>query len=335
MDKRSKNIRTLDMYARLCEGRVVNKAAAAKEFGVDERSIQRDIDDIRAFLDERAATDSGENRQVVYDRMKKGFVMEGAKATAISNSEVLAVTKILLESRAFTKKELNNILDKMVEGCVPLKNMKLVSDLIANEKYHYVELRHKSAIKDKLWEIGESVKEHNLLEIKYTKAGKSKEYVTRVVEPVGIVFSEYYFYLNANIVEKNESGHYESNYEYPAIFRLDRIKSYRKMTEKFRVPYANRFEEGQFRKRIQFMHMGKLVKLQFRFTGKDVESILDRLPTAREVSRDDSGVIIEAEVYGKGILMWLLSQGTMVEVLKPENFREEMKETIREMLERY
>lgn len=335
MDKRSKNIRTLDMYARLCEGRVVNKAAAAKEFGVDERSIQRDIDDIRAFLDERAAADSGENRQVVYDRMKKGFVMEGAKATAISNSEVLAVTKILLESRAFTKKELNNILDKMVEGCVPLKNMKLVSDLIANEKYHYVELRHKSAIKDKLWEIGESVKEHNLLEIKYTKAGKSTEYVTRIVEPVGIVFSEYYFYLNANIVEKNEKGHYESNYEYPAIFRLDRIKSYRKMTEKFRVPYANRFEEGQFRKRIQFMHMGKLVKLQFRFTGKDVESILDRLPTAREVSRDDSGVIIEAEVYGKGILMWLLSQGTMVEVLKPESFREEMKETIREMLERY
>ena len=101
------------------------------------------------------------------------------------------------------------------------------------------------------------------------------------------------------------------------------------------MPYANRFEEGQFRKRIQFMHMGKLVKLQFRFTGKDVESILDRLPTAREVSRDDSGVIIEAEVYGKGILMWLLSQGTMVEVLKPESFREEMKETIREMMERY
>ena len=48
MDRQSKNTRTLDMYDRLCEGKIINKSIEAHNFGVDERSIQRDIDDIRA-----------------------------------------------------------------------------------------------------------------------------------------------------------------------------------------------------------------------------------------------------------------------------------------------
>lgn len=52
MSKESKNYRTLDMYIRLCEGKRINKSEESIRFGVDERSIQRDIDDIRVFLDE-------------------------------------------------------------------------------------------------------------------------------------------------------------------------------------------------------------------------------------------------------------------------------------------
>ena len=40
-------------------------------------------------------------------------------------------------------------------------------------------------------------------------------------------------------------------------------------------------------------------------------------------------------MYGKGIIMWLLSQGAKVEVLKPESMRMEMKETLSEMLNLY
>lgn len=335
MNKQSKNSRTLDMYVRLCEGKIINKTAESERFGVDERSIQRDIDDIRAFLDERAAGNSGETREVVYDRINKGFKMKGSESSNMSNSEIFAVTKILLESRAFTKKEMNSILSKMVDGCVPLKNMKLVCDLISNEKYHYVELHHKSMIQDKLWEIGEDIKEHNMLEIKYVRANDSNEVVQRIVEPVAIMFSEYYFYLNAYIVEREGSGKYAHKYDYPAIFRLDRIKAYKKIGVTFRVNYSSRFEEGEFRKRIQFMYPGKLMKLKMKFYSKNTEAVLDRLPTAQIIEQTDDYALIEAEVYGKGIIMWLLSQGAKVEVLKPDSFREEMKNRLLEMLERY
>ena len=46
-------------------------------------------------------------------------------------------------------------------------------------------------------------------------------------------------------------------------------------------------------------------------------------------------LLIEAEVYGKGCPMWLLSQGDKVELLRPESLREEMKQTLLSMLERY
>lgn len=235
-NKHSKNSRTLSMYVRLCAGKRINKAEEANRFGVDERSIQRDIDDIRAFLEDQKAESTAESREIVYDRIHKGFVMTGTDGSAMSNSEILAVSKILLESRAFGKKEMEALLNKLVEGCVPLRNMKLVSDLIANEKYHYVELTHPIRNPDILWKLGEAVRGCNRLEIHYQKQDAVQENVKRVIEPVGIIFSEYYFYLNAFIVEKNAAGRYEHKYSYPAIFRIDRIVKCREMGEKFKLP---------------------------------------------------------------------------------------------------
>lgn len=334
IDKQAKSNRTLDMYIRLCEGKTISKFEESRNFGVDERSIQRDIDDIRAFLDEQNVK-KGDTREIVYDRTKKGFIMVGDEPSMMTNSEILAVSKILLESRAFTKRELNTILDKLVEGCVPLKNMKLVSDLISNEKYHYVELNHKEYIQDKLWEIGSDIHEQNLVSLRYARGTAPRESIKRIVEPISILFSEYYFYLNAYIVEKDDTGKYVHKYNYPAIFRIDRIKNYKHLNEKFRVSYRNRFEEGEFRKRIQFMYAGKLQSVRLKFYGENPEPILDRLPTARVIEQYDNECIIEAEVYGKGIIMWLLSQGSKVEVLSPESMREEMKKTLQNMLGLY
>ena len=42
--------RVLKIYSKLSEGYVVNKAEEAELYGVNERSIQRDIDHIRNFL---------------------------------------------------------------------------------------------------------------------------------------------------------------------------------------------------------------------------------------------------------------------------------------------
>ena len=72
--KSIKNFRTLHIYTRLCEGKVINKMEEAIRFGVNERTIQRDIDDIRAFLSEQTINGSA-NKKIEYSYEKKGFIM--------------------------------------------------------------------------------------------------------------------------------------------------------------------------------------------------------------------------------------------------------------------
>ena len=63
------------------------------------------------------------------------------------------------------------------------------------------------------------------------------------------------------------------------------------------------------------MYGGKLEKVKFQYRGESVESVLDRLPTAKILDEVDGVYTISAEVFGKGIEMWLKSQGERVSVL--------------------
>ena len=331
--KYSKTSRTLDLYDRLCQGQTIVKANAAQHYGVDERSIQRDIDELRAFLDNRSLESPGVQRKIIYDRRKKGFVLSDQQSGLMTNSEILAVSKILLESRAFSKVEMSAILKKLVSGCVPQKNMQLVADLIANEMHHYIEIQNPVGIQEKLWDIGNDIKQCQLMEMEYMR--QNDVLVQRIVQPVAILFSEYYFYLIAYMTERDGDGKYSRKYDYPTVYRVDRIQDYRLLDIKFHMPYSTRFEEGEYRKKIQFMYAGALQTIRFKYTGWNVDAILDRLPTAKIVEKGEHSYIIEAEVFGKGILMWLLSQGKYVQLLSPESLRSEMRTMLEEMLKRH
>ena len=134
--------------------------------------------------------------------------------------------------------------------------------------------------------------------------------VKRTIEPVGILFSEYYFYLAAFLRDVNREKTFANKDDtYPTIYRIDRIQSFKITNEHFNMPYKDRFEEGEFRKRVQFMYGGKLKRIRFKYTGMSVEAILDRLPTAKVIEEREDGTIIEAEVFGgDGVDMWLKGQ---------------------------
>lgn len=312
--KSDKIARILGIYTKLMNGGIVNKAEEARQYGVNERSIQRDIDDIREYFENETA-DIGFINSVIYDRSAKGYRLEQLYKTRLSNSEILAVCKILLDSRAFTKKEMLLLLDKLVECCVPQTNQKAVMDLISNEEFHYVEPRHHTVFIDKLWTLGQAIRASQYIEIDYMRT-KDKKIVRRKLKPVAILFSEYYFYLTAFIDDKEVQENFDVlNDAFPTIYRLDRIKKLKLLDEKFHIPYSSRFEEGEFRKRIQFMYGGKLQKVKFEYSGTDVDAVLDRLPTARIIKEEDGRYVIEAEVFGKGIEMWLRSQGENVKIM--------------------
>ena len=305
-----KSARLLYLYQDFIKGAGIQKKTAADRFGVNERSLQRDIEDLRCFFANQ--TPPGE---IIYDARQKVYRLIERDTAHLSNSEVLAVCKILLESRSMRRDEMIPILDKLVGCCVSAEQRRAVVDLLANEKHLYIEPHHGKRLLDSLWELGEAIQKHLVTEITYEKL-KGGEIVLRTIEPVGLMFSEYYFYLVAFIRNIDKDTKFENPDDlFPTIYRVDRIRHFRMMDEHFQVPYLERFQEGEFRKRVQFMYGGKLQKIRFKYTGPSIEAVLDRLPTAEIEKQTEDGWIVKAEVFGKGIDMWLRSQGEYIELL--------------------
>lgn len=304
----TKSSRLLEMYSRFTQGDILNKAELARAFQVTEKSIQRDIEELRCFFAEHHL-----NQDVVYDGKQKGYRLINTVPKGLTNSEILAVCKILLESRSLRKDEMLPILDKLLDCAVPEENKRAVGLLIANEKLHYIEPHHGKSVLTGLWELGQAIQKQQMLEIEYERLKKPK-LVKQRLQPVGLMFSEYYFYLLAFLEDKS---HFENPDDIsPTIYRVDRIRGFRILDEHFNIPYAGRFEEGEFRKRVQFMYGGKLQRIRFKYSGPSIEAVLDRLPTAEIVSEEADGWIVSAEVFGKGIETWLRSQGANINMLK-------------------
>lgn len=305
-----KNQRILDIYLRLLNNKEVNRKKLAKEYEVSERSIHRDISDLRTFL---VSTNSPS--EIIYDDKTNSYVLINEDNQKLNNSEILAVCKILLDSRAFIKEEMITIINKLMKQCIPIENYAKVSKLVENEKFHYMELQHKKSFINDIWEFGEAIQNHYKIEVEYMRMDKKK--VKRIIQPVGLMFSEYYFYLLGHIENIDKDKCFENKEDiFPTIYRLDRIQSYKVLNEHFSIIYKNRFEEGEFRKRVQFMTGGKLKKLTFKYKGNSLEAVLDKIPTAEILEQQEEYTVISAEVFGNGIDRWILSQGKDIEILE-------------------
>ena len=300
--KENKGFRLLHLYERLSRGEVVRKADLAQKFVVTDKTIQRDIEELRAYLAE-TRTDEGE-AAIVYDRVRGGYLLTRVASEWLTNEDVLAVCKILLESRAFCKEELDDLLKKMLRQTAP-QDRAQVGRLIRSEQHYYVPLRHGKKLLSAIWELSQHMTAQHTIRISYCRQDGTER--VHEVNPVAIMFSEYYFYIIAYLADGRR--------EFPTIFRIDRIARFEPTGATFRVTHSEKFSDGEFRKRIQFMYAGELRRVTFDYSGASVEAVLDRLPTAKIIAEDGGVYRITAEVYGNGIDMWLRSQGRAVKVV--------------------
>ena len=301
MADQRKAARVLYLFEQLSHGKTVKKTELAKRFQTSEKTIQRDIEDLKEYCSEMLAesctTYCG---SIAYSREAKGYQMAKGDHQWLMHQDILGISRILLESRSLERDEMEGLLQKLASQALP-EERKEIQEIIRNEQFHYQPVRHGKKLLETLWELGQAVRKKKLIRIRYRKESNG-ETVERVVEPQSVLFAEYYFYLLAYI----QGG----GYEFPAVYRVDRIEEYAVQSEGFRfVSGKNRFEEGEFRKRIQFMTPGELVHLRLKCYGKSLEAVLDRLPTARVLEQAENYVVIEAEVFGGGLIWWILSQG--------------------------
>ena len=317
----NKKNRMLEIFFRAMKGESISTKNLAIENGVSSKSISRDIVEIKNFLSE--SRELVGNTELRYSSSSKTYYLEFDNF--LTSKELLAINEILIGCRAFNKMELVNIISKL-KKFTTYHDRTMLGQVISKEIYQYNEVNSDCAsVIDNIWKLTRCIYEKVEISITYYKS--ERNLVTRRIMPVAIIFSDYYFYLIAFRCDKDDWK--------PLYYRVDRVVDIIEHRKHFVIEKEYDFDEGELRKKIQFMFSGECRKIRFEYSGASVQAILDKIPTAKVIDKTDNKHIIEAETYGTGINMYLLSQGARVKVLYPPAFVEEIKEEIEKMREMY
>lgn len=307
--------RVLEIFFRALRGEDITVSELANEYGVSNKSISRSIGDLKAFLaDHRELVGNTELEYSYQDKCYRLYMDE-----FLTNKELFALVEVIIGARAFSKMELLTLTDKLKRFTTAEDRPKL-NELIRNELFHYPEVKHDcESVQDRLWQIVNCITERKEITIEYYRI--DRQWKTHRLRPASVMFTDYYFYLIAFMTE--------GKIDKPFYFRIDRIKDLNEHRKRFAIDEIPSFDEGLLRKQSLFMWPGKLRTIRFEFSGPSVQAVLDKLPTAKIIEHlGDRKYLIEAETYGDGIKMWLLSQGSWVKVTEPEELVGEMREEI-------
>ena len=304
MDSEYRKIgRVLSLYDRLSSGKIIYLKDEINATGVSDRSFKRDITELRNYLAEKAA--EGERRkEIVYDRNHNCYYMTEEEDSLPDYQKIFSIAKILLGSKGLSRVEMDQAVEYLLSLCSDESKRKEIKKCLANEAINYQGPNHGKNLICMVWQLAQAVERQNRLEIQYKRL-EGQQDIKRVLEPVGVMFSEYYFYLLAYIKGVREEKGKKLN---PTIYRIDRIQDVKVLDEHFNIPYSEKFEEQRFRDSAPLMFGGNIRRLKFWYSGPSLEAVLDKIPTTRVIKEEDGRWLLSAEVIGNGAEMWLRGQ---------------------------
>lgn len=326
-----KNERFLTIFTRLLNNERLQVKELAEQYGCSTKTITRDFERMEEFFTDFNIdnTKSFMIQNINEIKNEPGiFTLIRDESKYMSRAEIIALCKILIEARALSKKELEPVIDKLIDNCLVQGDKKFIKDLISNQKFNYVEPSHGKPLLDLILEISKAIKAQRILKIEYKKPNGST--VNREIEPLGLIFNEFYFYLAGNLKNVDKSTFQIKFDTNPTVYRLDRIENLEIQDSSFNVQEIDRFKEGEFRKKIQFMFTGEIYHIKMLVKQYNYEIIKDKLPNAefKKVKNDDYDYVMDAELFGEGILIWLLGQGDGIKLIGPDVLVDKLKSRI-------
>lgn len=239
---KDKKNRMLEIFYRAMVGGNINTKALADEYGVSGKSISRDIGEIKNFLSDNR--DLVNYKDLRYSASSKTYHLEFDHV--LLSKELIAIIKVLIGCRAFSKEELLTLISKL-KAFTSHQDRALLDQIITKEVYHYNEVgRDCESVIDNLWKLTRCIKERQEISISYYKV--DREPVERRIMPIAITFSDYYFYLIAYRCDTEDWT--------PLYFRVDRITHITEHRTHFTLAPEHDFDVGKLRDKIQFMFPG-------------------------------------------------------------------------------
>ena len=309
--------RLLTIFLRLQSGAHLAKTQLADEFGVSEKTIQRDFSLLSGFLDTQPMVAA----ELAYDAKYHTRYLKGK--SLFNKKDILIISKILLENRSLNKEENKALLDSLL-ALISKDEQKEVSSIIASELLNYAPLSDTQNRIDKVWEWSEMIRKELVLDIDYQSPYNIKKRHT--IFPVSLYYDTHYFYIVA----------YNLVFDSYMTLKLDRILSWvESKREKPSLSYGRKFRDGEIRNKRVDPFIGKELKIRVLFVN-DPAIVIDQFPTAIIIEKTPNGNIIEfVSQDTPGLKRWLLSQAESLRVLSPKSLIDDMKTLIKRIEENY
>ena len=131
LPKTDKITRILILYNNLINGKHINKSEFSWENGINERTFDRDIEDVRLFLSEIYSS-----REVLFDRETNSYFLSGDKPAFLDRTEALIIAKVLFESRVFRNDEMYGLYNSLL-GIVTQKDAVVIGSYLKDDICRY------------------------------------------------------------------------------------------------------------------------------------------------------------------------------------------------------
>lgn len=317
MSKMNSQERLLTIFLRLQAGERLSKARLSTEFGVDPKSIQRDISRLKGTIEENRNL----GLEIIFDTSDNTYRLIGK--TIFNKKDILVISKILLENRALNKSELYSLLEDLL-SLLSIKEKKEVEAIIRSERYNYKSLSNDKNRIDTIWILSEAIRREQMLEIEYKAPLKDAK--SHIIFPVSLYYDAHYFYLVA----------YHLKHGKHTTFRVDRIEnlseSYVKKPE---IPHRFKYRDGEVRNQKVDAFEGTEIKVRLRYTGIP-EIVLDQFPNHKILSEEKGNMIIQIETQDTpGLKRWILGQEDEITVLYPQSLADSIQNSLEKILKNY
>lgn len=310
--------RLLTIYFYLESGKFLSKSQLADEFSVSLRTIQRDFSLLSDFIEKQ----SNGLDELVYDpKIRKRYLKKKSK---INKKDILVISKMLLENRAFNKTEINTLLDKLLFLVSPSQK-KEISQIISSERINYFPISNQQNRIDKIWNFTDYIRYEKMLNFNYTSPYRKGIKVHDAL-PVAIYYDDHYFYLKAYDLERKKY----------LDFRVDRILEWKdSIYKKPDIQYRNKFRDGDVRNYKVDAFSGELITVRIIYR-QDPEIIKDKFPNSEIVRRTPNGyeILIRSQ-YTIGLKRFLISQLDELIVISPQKLVDDITDSLNKIKKYY
>jgi len=330
LKKDNSNKRITEIMLQLMEGDKINLNEMVEKYAVSKRTIQRDISTIKNNFKD------SENFEYLHDTVSQEYYLK--KNGEIPFEEILAIMKVLIGTRAFSKAELRDISDDLLLT-VGSDDQKIIKKTLTTIRSGYQPISKTDHLIQDVLKFNKFIDEQTTIEFSYQSSDVTRK-KSRQHEgvPLSLYFADHYFYVAMYIV-KSENAAETGTY----VYRIDRFDdNINVIGKKIKVPRELWEDEDTIRDKTFLLNSGDKISYVFSYRGYP-QVALDQLPGSKlklaadgTTYRDKSGgVIVEGSLSFNGAFMWVMGQGDKVTVKAPQSLIKEVTGKLRSALDNY